>query len=208
MRSRLDRAEHAIEQERAANRDLRAALQACQQVCSLRRHSLTVQIVTCRSASLQDSISAACFEPTKMRQCRMASGKSELGVERLALQGGAVQADGSAAKMAAELAALRRDLTEAHAALASQKASNKGLQIRVAELLKGSINAEALQASCMQLRQERDALLASKHQWTTNETCRPIFEQPCVLHVILLYGWGIPSVRRRRFPLLASQVSN
>ena len=32
MRSRLDRAEHAIEQERAANKDLKAALQASQQV--------------------------------------------------------------------------------------------------------------------------------------------------------------------------------
>ena len=31
MRSRLDRAEHAIEQERAANRDLQAALEAARQ---------------------------------------------------------------------------------------------------------------------------------------------------------------------------------
>ena len=114
-----------------------------------------------------------------MGQCRVASGRSELSVEQLALQGGNVQADGSAAKMVAELAALRRDLMEASAGLASQKASNKGLQIRIAELLKGSIDAEALQAGCAQLKQERDALLASKHQWTTNETCRSIVKQSC-----------------------------
>lgn len=69
------------------------------------------------------------------------------------------------------MAALRRNLAEASAALASQKASNKGLQIRVAELLKGSADREALQQSSAQLRQERDALLAAKYQWTTNETC-------------------------------------
>ncbi len=97
----------------------------------------------------------------------------------LPLQGGAAQENGGAAKAAAELAALRRDLGETSAALASQKASNKGLQIRVAELLKTSVDAEAVRASYVQLKQERDALLASKHQWTTNETCMPIVQQAC-----------------------------
>ena len=72
--------------------------------------------------------------------------------------------------MAAELAAVRRDLAETSAALASQKASNRGLQIRVAELLKGSSDMAALREACTQLQQEQDALLASKHLWTTNET--------------------------------------
>ncbi len=81
-----------------------------------------------------------------------------------------MQETSSAGKMAAEVAALKRDLAEASAALASQKASNKGLQIRVAELLKSSTNAAALRQSLVQLKQERDALLASKHQWTTNDT--------------------------------------
>ena len=117
----------------------------------------------------------------------------------LALQGGAAQENGGAAKAAAELAALRRDLGETSAGLASQKASNKGLQIRVAELLKASIDAEALRASYAQVKQELDALQATKHQWTTNETRMPILEYSCntydtLLHIILLCGTGCSHV--------------
>ena len=109
----------------------------------------------------------------------MASADTEL-QDCSALQSGVAQDDGSTGKMAAELAALKRDLAEASAALAAQKATNKGLQIRVAELLKGSFNAAALQETYVQVKQERDTLLASKHQWTTNETCMPILEQSFV----------------------------
>lgn len=52
--------------------------------------------------------------------------------------------------MAAEMSALKRDLADACAALAAQKASNKGLQIRVAELL------------------------AAKNRWTSNEKRAPV----------------------------------
>ena len=104
------------------------------------------------------------------------------------------------AKMTGELEMLRRDLGETSAALASQKASNKGLQIRVAELLRASTDAEALRASYVQVKQERDALLTSKHQWTTNETCMPILEQSpnsneVLLRVILLCGIGCSHVQ-------------
>ena len=76
--------------------------------------------------------------------------------------------------MAAEMSALRRDLADACAALAAQKASNKGLQIRMAELLAAGADAAALQESCAQLRQERDALLAAKNQGTSNEKRAPV----------------------------------
>ena len=89
-----------------------------------------------------------------------------------AMQGGSAQGSSAAGNVASELAVLRRDLADTSAALASQRASNKGLQIRVAQLLKSSWEARALQQRCMQLTQERDALLAAKHQWTSNETCK------------------------------------
>ena len=89
-----------------------------------------------------------------------------------AMQGASAQGDSAAGNMASELAVLRRDLADASAALASQRASNKGLQIRVAELLKSSSDASALQQRYMALMQERDALLAARHQWTSNETCK------------------------------------
>lgn len=90
----------------------------------------------------------------------------------LAMQGASAQRGNAAGNMASELAVLKRDLADASAALASQRASSKGLQIRVAELLKSSSDASALQQRCMQLTQERDALLAARHQWTSNETCK------------------------------------
>ncbi len=76
--------------------------------------------------------------------------------------------------MAAETSALQRDLADACGALAAQKASNKGLQIRVAELLAAGADADALQESCAQLRQERDTLLATKNRWSSNETGAPV----------------------------------
>ena len=183
MRSRLDRAERAIEQERAANRDLQAALQACRQARLLHVHSANVTVTPTKHTFLlhtaSPSTSYGSFKellllvlPADLRDYKVASADTEL-QERFGLQSGAAQEDASAGKMAAVVAALRRDLAEASTALAAQKASNKGLQIRVAELLKGSSDAAALRTLNLQLKQERDALLASKHQWTTNETCMP-----------------------------------
>ena len=88
------------------------------------------------------------------------------------MQGESAQGGSAADRAASELALLRRDLADASAALASQRASNKGLQIRVAELLKSGSDASALQQRCMALTQERDALLAARHQWTSNATCK------------------------------------
>ena len=56
MRSRLDRAERAIEQERAAVRDLQAALQACRQVCPLHVHTANVAIPVPSICSLHAAI--------------------------------------------------------------------------------------------------------------------------------------------------------
>ena len=104
-----------------------------------------------------------------------------------AMQGGSAQGDSAADKLTSELAVLSRDLADASAALASQRASNRGLQIRVAELLKSSSDASALQQRCMALTQERDALLAAKHLWTSNETCE-IPAAVLMLHLCVCLG--------------------
>ena len=69
MRSRLDRAERAIEQERAANRDLQAALQALRQVLlhSPKCVPPTVQSYACKSARCHSHFSCCLLDPAKMR---------------------------------------------------------------------------------------------------------------------------------------------